>query len=140
MPMYQTARIDDTTDSRSALLVCITRFAMRPAKSFWKNGQLWRTTCQWLCQRMRLVTPGTTALLRTRLSASSVSGRNTSTSTAIRISDGIAAWNAVVRSSCSISVTSLPMNTGISVSTSATASPVTNIAANSQRVCPTKCQ
>ncbi len=37
---------------------------MRPAKSFWKNGQLWRTTCQWLCQRIRLVTPGTTALLR----------------------------------------------------------------------------
>ena len=36
----------------------MTRFAMRPAKSFWKNGQLWRTTCQWLCQRMRLVAPG----------------------------------------------------------------------------------
>ncbi len=126
--MYQTARIDDTTDSRSALLVCITRFAMRPAKSFWKNGQLCRTTCQWLCQRMRLVTPGTTALLRTRLSASSVSGRNTSTSAAMPISMGVAAWKAAARSLASISVTSLPMNTGISVSTSATPSPVTNIA------------
>ena len=69
MPMYQTPRMDETTDSRSALDVCITRLAMRPAKSFWKNGQLCRTTCQWLCQRMRLVTLGTTALLRTRLSA-----------------------------------------------------------------------
>ena len=38
-----------------------SRLAMRPAKSFWKKGQLWRTTCQWLCQRIRLVTPGTTA-------------------------------------------------------------------------------
>jgi hypothetical protein len=72
--MYQTARMQLTTLSRSALLVCITRLAMRPAKSFWKKGQLWRTTCQWLCQRIRLVTPGSTALLRTRLSASSISG------------------------------------------------------------------
>ena len=83
--MYQTARMEETTDSRSALLVCITRLAMRPAKSFWKNGQLWRTTCQWLCQRMRLVTPGTTALLRTRLSARSVSGRPISTTAAMPI-------------------------------------------------------
>jgi hypothetical protein len=69
MAMYQTARMLETTHSRTALPVCMTRLAMRPAKSFWKNGQLWRTTCQWLCQRIRLVTPGTTALLRTRLSA-----------------------------------------------------------------------
>jgi hypothetical protein len=32
--MYQTARMQLTTLSRSALLVCITRLAMRPAKSF----------------------------------------------------------------------------------------------------------
>ena len=138
--MYQTARMLDTTDSRSALLVCITRLAMRPAKSFWKNGQLCRTTCQWLCQRIRLVTPGSTALLRTRLSASSVSGRPNSTIAAMAASVGVAARNAAARSSACISVTSLPMNTGISVSISATARPVTNIAANSQRVCRTKCQ
>ena len=60
--MYQIARMLDTTHSRTALLVCITRLAMRPAKSFWKKGQLCRTTCQWLCHRMRLVAPGTTAL------------------------------------------------------------------------------
>ena len=128
------------TDSRSALLVCITRFAIRPAKSFWKNGQLCRTTCQWLCQRIRLVTPGMTALLRTRLSASSVSGRNTSTIAPMSSSIGVAARKAAARSAASISVTSLPMNTGISVSISATARPVTNIAANSHRVCRTKCQ
>ena len=51
--------------------VCITRLAMRPAKSFWKNGQLWRTTCQWLCQRIRLVAPGMSALWRIATSASS---------------------------------------------------------------------
>jgi hypothetical protein len=56
--MYQTARMLETTLSRTALPVCITRLAMRPAKSFWKNGQLCRTTCQWLCQRIRLVAPG----------------------------------------------------------------------------------
>ena len=41
--MYQSARMLLTTLSRTALAVCITRFAMRPAKSFWKNGQLCRT-------------------------------------------------------------------------------------------------
>jgi hypothetical protein len=102
---------------------------MRPAKSFWKNGQLCLTTCQWLCQRIRLVTPGTTALLRTRLSASNVSGRPMSTTSAIPINIGSAAANAAARSAACISVTSLPMNTGISVSISATARPVANIAA-----------
>ncbi len=63
--------VPDGADARDHALaqrscaVCITRLAMRPAKSFWKNGQLCRTTCQWLCQRIRLVTPGITALLRT---------------------------------------------------------------------------
>ncbi len=52
--MYQTAVNDETRLSRTAGPVCITRFEMRPAKSFWKNAQLCRTTCQWLCQRIRL--------------------------------------------------------------------------------------
>jgi hypothetical protein len=30
--MYQMPRIEETTDSRSALLVCMTRFAMRPGE------------------------------------------------------------------------------------------------------------
>jgi hypothetical protein len=38
--MYQTARMLAIALSRSAFAVCITRLAMRPAKSFWKNGQL----------------------------------------------------------------------------------------------------
>jgi hypothetical protein len=135
--MYQTARMLETTLSRTALLVCITRLAMRPAKSFWKNGQLCRTTCQWLCQRIRLVTPGTTALLRTRLSSSSAAGRPKSTSAAIPSSEGSAACSAAARSAASISATMRPMNTGISVSISATSSPVQNIAANSPRVCRT---
>ncbi len=42
--------------SRKAGPVCITLLAMRPAKSFWKKAQLWRTTCQWLCQRIMLAT------------------------------------------------------------------------------------
>ena len=54
--MYQAASNAITTLSRSDGPVCITRFAMRPAKSFWKNPHDCRTTCQWFCQRMRLVT------------------------------------------------------------------------------------
>jgi hypothetical protein len=138
--MYQTARMHETTLSRTALLVCITRLAMRPAKSFWKNGQLWRTTCQWLCQRIRLVTPGSTALLRTRLSSSSASGRPMSTSAAMPMSAGSAPASAAARSVDSISRTSLPMKTGISVSISATARPVANIATKSPRVWRMKCQ
>ena len=85
-----------------------------PAKSFWKNGQLWRTTCQWLCQRIRLVTPGTTALLRTRLSASSASGRPMSDDGApCRPASAAPRANAAARSVACISVTSLPMKTGI---------------------------
>ncbi len=44
--MYQTALTELTTLSRNAGPVCSTRLARRPAKSFWKNIQLWRTTCQ----------------------------------------------------------------------------------------------
>ena len=129
MAMYQTARMLETTHSRTALPVCMTRLAMRPAKSFWKNGQLCRTTCQWLCQRIRLVTPGTTALLRTRLSASSASGRPMTTRSAMPMSAGSACWNAARRSGVCMRATRRPMKTGIEVSISATARPVTNIAA-----------
>ena len=141
-PGQQHERADDVDDdvpdgvdarhdaSRTAGPVCIIRLAMRPAKSFWKKVQLWRITCQWLCQRIRLVTPGSTALLRTRLSASSASGRPTSTSTAIASRLGIASCSAAARSVDSISATRRPMKTGISVSINATTRPVANIAAN----------
>ena len=39
---------------------------MRPAKSFWKNAQDWRTTCQWFCQRMRFDTLAAIAWLAIR--------------------------------------------------------------------------
>jgi hypothetical protein len=64
--MYQMAVTDETRLSRSAGPVCITRLEMRPAKSFWKKAQLWRTTCQWLCHRIRLVNGPAMAWLVTR--------------------------------------------------------------------------
>ena len=36
--------IELTTVSRTAGPVCITFWAMRPAKSFWKKVRLWRST------------------------------------------------------------------------------------------------
>ena len=125
--MYQTARMADITLSRNALAVCITRLAMRPAKSFWKNDQFWRTTCQWLCQRIRLVAPGISAFWRIAMSASSTSGRTMSISTTMPSSIGDCCASAAWRSAASISETSLPMNTGITVSISATARLVANM-------------
>jgi hypothetical protein len=54
--MYQTLVSIATSVSRIAGPVCITRLAIRPAKSFWKNAQDWRTTYQWFCHRMRFDT------------------------------------------------------------------------------------
>ena len=39
MRMNHTAVSSETRLSRSAGPVCMTRVAMRPAKSFWKNAQ-----------------------------------------------------------------------------------------------------
>ena len=138
--MYQTARIADITDSRSAMAVCITRLAMRPAKSFWKNGRPWRITCQWLCQRIRLVTPGISAFWRIATSTSNTSGRTISTATSMPVSSGACAARAALRSAACIRDTNAPMNKGISVSISATTRLVTNIAAYHPLVWRTKCQ
>ena len=138
--MYQTARMLAIVLSRSALAVCMTRLAMRPAKSFWKNGQLWRTTCQWLCQRIRLVAPGMIALWRIATSASITSGRTMRTSATMPTSSGHWSFSAALRSTASMSDTSLPRNTGITVSISATARLVTNISAYQPLVWRTKCQ
>ena len=48
---------------------------MRPAKSFWKNVQLCRTTCQWLCHLTKLVNPGAKAWFVTRYCASNAVGQ-----------------------------------------------------------------
>src|SRR5881392_3562758 len=86
--MYQTARMLDIALSRKEPPVCITRFAIRPAKSLWKNVRLWRTTCQWLCQRIRLVAPGTSTFWRITMSLRIASGRTKSTSAVIAASIG----------------------------------------------------
>ncbi len=138
--MYQTARMLAMTLSRKALAVCMTRLAMRPAKSFWKNGQFWRSTCQWLCQRIMLVTPGISAFWRINMSARFASGRTTSTSATMPASKGHWRSSAAWRSGASIRDTNLPINTGITVSISATAKLVTNISAYQPLVWRTKCQ
>ena len=69
--------------SRSAGPVCSTRLAMRPAKSFWKNVQLCRTTCQWFCQRIMLDRPGLTIWFTRMLCATKLSGRSTSSTPAM---------------------------------------------------------
>ncbi len=86
--MYQTAVRSATRLSRIAGPVCITRLAMRPAKSFWKNVQLWRTTCQWLCQRMRVVTLAAIAWLAMMFCMVNASGRSTSSTSAMPASSG----------------------------------------------------
>ena len=90
--MYQTAVSSATRLSRIAGPVCITRLAMRPAKSFWKNAQLWRTTCQWLCQRIRFDTLAAIAWLAMMFCAVSASGRRTSSTRPIpaRIGQNVA--------------------------------------------------
>ena len=138
--MYQTARMLDITLSRRELAVCITRLAMRPAKSFWKNARPWRSTCQWLCQRIRLVAPGISAFWRIAMSTRITSGRTMSTSATMPSSIGACCARAAWRSAASISDTSLPRNTGITVSISATARLVANISAYQPRVWRTKCQ
>src|SRR6516225_9320084 len=81
--MYQTLVSSATRVSRIAGPVCITRLAMRPAKSFWKNAQDWRTTYQWFCHRMRLETLAEIAWFAIRFCAVSAIGRATSSTSAI---------------------------------------------------------
>ena len=61
----------------------MTRLAMRPAKSFWKNVQLCRTTCQWFCQRIMLDRPGFTIWLIMTTWQSNASGRTSSSTPAM---------------------------------------------------------
>ena len=138
--MYHTARTPETALSRSELPVCITRLAMRPAKSSWKNGQLWRTTCQWFCQRTKLVKAPITALKRSRLSNSKAAGRKTNKKTNIRPNMGPASRSAASRSIAIISPTNLPIKSGMTVSLSATNRQLSSIAKNKARDWRKKCQ
>ena len=129
----------ETTLSRSAGPVCITRLAMRPAKSFWKNVQLCRTTCQWLCQRIRLVRPGAMAWLVIRLCNNSAAGDRTSMHRAMPSNRPVlgqqrsGAW-------LETSDTTRPMKTGMVASNSATKNPATNSATNRPLAWRAKCQ
>jgi len=137
--MYQTARMLANTLSRTACAVCITRFAIRPAKSSWKNDQPCRITCQWLCQRTSVVAPGISTLCRIATSTNSTSGRSTSTAASMPASTGASRASAAARSVASIIDTRRPTKSGISVSTSATARLVANTAAYQPGVCRRKC-
>ena len=75
-----------------------------------------------------MVTPGITALLRTIESARIASGRAISTRAAMTSNSGASAITAARGSGTVISPTSLPMKSGITVSSSATVAPNTNIA------------
>ncbi len=138
--MYQTALVPATTLSRRAGPVCITRLAIRPAKSFWKKVQLCRTTCQWFCQRIRFDIPGAIAWLVTRYCASNAAGRNSSSTAAMPSSWWPATANRRSGLSDDTRLTTRPMKTGIRVSSRATTSPATNRAATSPGACRTKCQ
>ena len=120
--MYQTALIAATTLSRNAGPVCMTRLAMRPAKSFWKNVQLCRTTCQWFCQRIMLVKPGRDRLVgdevlrQQRQRPHDQQHRRHAERAAARLRR-----QQRRRRRCAVtSVTTRPMKTGIIVSSSAT--------------------
>ncbi len=138
--MYQTAVISAVKVSRIDGPVCITRLAMRPAKSFWKNAQLCRTTCQWFCQRIMLPTLAAIAWLAMMFCVVSASGRSTSSTSAMPTRIGQKSANSVSGLLAVISVTTRPMNTGMSESSSATAKPATNSPMNKPLACRAKCQ
>src|SRR5262245_40840702 len=81
--MYQTLVSSATSVSRIAGPVCITRFAIRPAKSFWKNAQDWRIRYQWFCHLIRFDTLAEIAWLAIRFCAVSASGRAISSTNAM---------------------------------------------------------
>ena len=82
---------------RTAGPVSMTREAMRPAKSFWKNGQLCRTTCRWLCQRTKLVTLATMPVFEIRFWLAIAAGRTSSTTSAIAASSRVCSAKKVSR-------------------------------------------
>ena len=138
--MNQTAVSSETRLSRMAGPVCITRVAMRPAKSFWKNDHDWRTTCQWFCQRMRFDTLAAIAWFISRCWVVMASGRASSSTAAMPASSGQDCANNSSGRECVISVTTLPMNTGMVTSSSATTKPAANKPMNKPLAWRAKCQ
>ncbi len=138
--MYQTLVSSATSVSRIAGPVCITRLAMRPAKSFWKNAQDWRTTYQWFCHRMRFDTLAEIAWFAIRFCAVSAIGRAISSTTAIPSRCGQNFANSSSGGLAVIKVTMRPMNTGMVESSSATTKPAANNAANRPFAWRAKCQ
>ncbi len=138
--MYQTLVSSATSVSRIAGPVCITRLAMRPAKSFWKKVQDWRTTYQWFCHLMRLDTFAEIAWFAIRFCAVSASGRAISSTSAIARRCGQNFANSSSGGLAVINVTMRPMNTGMVESSSATTKPAANRAANTPFAWRAKCQ
>src|SRR5215831_11038110 len=138
--MYQTLVSSATSVSRIAGPVCITRLAMRPAKSFWKNAHDWRTTYQWFCYRMRFDTLAEIAWFAIRFCVVSAIERAISSTTAIPSRCGQNFANSSSGGLAVINVTMRPMNTGMVESSSATTKPAANNAANTPFAWRAKCQ
>ncbi len=138
--MPQMAVMPATALCRTAGPVSMTRDAIRPAKSFWKKGQLWRTTCRWLCQRTILVTLTTIPAFEIRFWVAMAAGRANSTTSAMVASRVPLRARNVSRGVVVMARTSRPMNQGTEASSIATARPAAKRAAKSKRACPTKCQ
>ena len=138
--MYQTAVSSATSVSRIAGPVCMTRVAMRPAKSFWKNAHDWRTTYQWFCQRIRFETLAAIAWFETRFCAVRAIGRSTRSTNAMPSRCGQNFSNSSSGLFDVMSVTMRPMNTGMRVSSSATTNPAANRPSKRPRACLAKCQ
>ncbi len=113
---------------------------MRPAKSFWKNVQLWRTTCQWLCHRIRLVKLGAIAWLVNRFFRNNPAGRTTSSTAAMPSSCQCARAQSSAAPRLLASATTLPRKKGMRLSTTAVKMPTANSARTSARDWRTKCQ
>ena len=120
--------------------VCITRLAMRPAKSFWKNAQDCRATWKWFCQRIMLATLTAIAWLLTRFCAICASGRSTSSTAAMPSSSGHCSVHSVAGLLDVTRVMMRPMNAGMLESSTATMKPATNSAANRPLAWRAKCQ
>src|SRR5437764_6739955 len=138
--MYQTLVSNATSVSRIAGPVCITRFAMRPAKSFWKNAQDWRIKYQWFCHLIRFDTLAEIAWLAIRFCAVSASGRAISSTSAMPKRCGQNFANSSCGLTAVINVTIRPRNTGTLESRSATTKPAANKAANRPFAWRAKCQ
>jgi len=117
--------------------VWMTRLAMRPAKSFWKNAQDCRTTCQWLCQRTRLVMPAAMAWLVMRFCENRLSGRISNKNPAMAASCGHESWKKFSGVWELTSPATRPIMAGMRASHTATNSPTTNNATIRPRTCLT---